>query len=69
MKRLALTLGIGYVILAQVGRAKEAAGIYTCECYPDCWCKKRGLSLLRWVFPRFRHFPVRDEWQKQQLDV
>ena len=69
MKRLALALGIGYVILALGGRAKDAAGVYTCECYPDCWCKKLGLSLFRWVFPRIQHFPVRDEWQKQQLDA
>jgi hypothetical protein len=48
------------LILALVGRAKEAAGVYTCECYADCWCKKPGLSLFRWVFPRFHHFPVTD---------
>jgi len=40
VKRLVLALAIGYVILALVGRATEAAGVYTCECYPDCWCKK-----------------------------
>jgi hypothetical protein len=49
-----------YVLLALVGRAKEAAGIYRCECYADCWCKKPGLNLFRWVFPRFHHFPVND---------
>ena len=42
------------------GRAKEAAGIYACECYADCWCKKPGLSLFRWVFPRFHHLPVNE---------
>jgi hypothetical protein len=68
VKRLALALAIGYVILALVIRAKEAAGVYTCACYPDCWCKKPGLSLFRWVFPRFHRFPVDDAWQKQQLD-
>lgn len=69
VKRLALALAIGYVVLALVGRGKEAAGVYTCECYPDCWCKKPGLSLFRWVFPRFHLSPVRDEWQKRQLDA
>lgn len=58
VKRLLLAIAVGYMLLALVGRAKEAAGIYTCECYVDCWCKKPGLSLFRWVFPRFHHFPV-----------
>jgi len=61
MKRLVLASAVGYVLLALVGRAKEAAGIYACECYADCWCKKPGLSLFRWVFPRFHHLPVNDE--------
>jgi hypothetical protein len=60
VKRVALAIAIGYLVLALVGRAKEAAGVYTCECYEDCWCKKPGLSLFRWVFPRFHHFPVND---------
>ena len=64
MKRLVLAFAIGYLILALAARAKEAAGLLTCECYPDCWCKKPGLSLFRWVFPRFHHFPVRDDWPK-----
>ena len=61
MKGLLLAMAVGYVLLALVGRAKEAAGIYTCECYAGCWCKKPGLSLFRWVFPRFHHLPVSDE--------
>lgn len=68
MKRLVLALAIGYVILALVGRAKEAAGVYTCECYPDCWCKKPGLSLFRWVFPRFHDFPANKRLRKRQPD-
>jgi hypothetical protein len=60
MKRLVLAIAVGYVLLALVGRAKETARIYTCECYQDCWCKKPGLSLFRWVFPRFHHLPVND---------
>jgi hypothetical protein len=58
MKRLVLAIAVGYVLLALVGLAKEAVGIYACECYADCWCKKPGLSLFRWVFPRFHHLPV-----------
>ena len=54
MKRIAVSLLLGYVFLALVGRAKEAVGLQTCGCDPDCWCKKPGLSLFRWVFP-YRH--------------
>jgi len=47
-----------------------AAGLITCECYPDCWCRKPGrLSLFRWVFPQFHHNPGLEEWKKQQLDI
>ena len=41
----------------------------TCSCYPDCWCKKPGLSLFRWVFPRFHHNPGIEAWEKRQLDL
>ena len=61
MKRLVPAIAVGYILVAVVGRAKEAAGIYTCEYYAHCWCKKPGLNLFRWVFPRFHHFPVSDE--------
>jgi hypothetical protein len=53
-----MSLTLGYVLFAVVGRVMEAAGLRTCECYPDCWCKKPGLSVFRWVFPRFHHFPA-----------
>jgi hypothetical protein len=68
VKRIVLSLALGYVILALVGRAKEAAGIMTCDCYADCWCRKPGLSVFRWVFPRFHRNPGLEVWKKQQLD-
>ena len=68
MKRLVLSLVLGYVLLALVGRASEAAGLRTCGCDPDCWCKKPGLSLFRWVFPRFHSNAGLEAWKKQQLD-
>jgi hypothetical protein len=55
MKKLLLVLGFAYLFLALIGRAQEAMGMRTCECYPDCWCKRPGLSVFRWVFPRFHH--------------
>ena len=69
VKRLLVAFVIGYVALALVSRAREAAGLLTCSCYPDCWCKKPGLSLFRWVFPRFHHNPEIEAWKKRQLDL
>jgi hypothetical protein len=69
VKRLLVALAIGYVFLALVSRAREAAGLLTCSCYPDCWCRKPGLSLFRWVFPRFHHNPVIEAWKERQLDL
>lgn len=43
---------IGYVALALYTRMREATGARTCACEADCWCKKPGLTLFRWVFPR-----------------
>jgi hypothetical protein len=64
-KRLLFALAIGYVILALLNRAREAAGLLTCSCYSDCWCKRPGLSLFRWVIPRFHHNPEIEAWKKQ----
>ena len=68
MRRLILSVALGYVTLALIARAREAAGLMTCDCYPDCWCRMPGLSLFRWVFPRFHHNPGIEAWKKQQLD-
>lgn len=57
MKKLAAALVLGYVTLALYYRAREAAGLLTCDCYPDCWCRKPGLSIFRWVFPRNHNNP------------
>ena len=66
MKRAILALLTGYVVLALVTRAKEAAGFYTCECDADCWCRKPGLSLFRWVFPRWHKNVALAEWKRTQ---
>jgi hypothetical protein len=52
MKRvLGLAAGL-YLAAALVGLARERMGLVTCGCADDCWCKRPGLSLFRWVFPR-----------------
>lgn len=68
MKRLIASVIVGYVVIALFTRAKEAAGLLSCECYPDCWCRTPGLSLFRWVFPQFHHNPGLEAWKRQQLE-
>ena len=57
---------IGYVLLALVTRAREAAGVYTCGCDGDCWCRTPGLSLFRWVFPRRHRNRAVTAWKAAQ---
>jgi hypothetical protein len=68
MRRALISLVVGYLVLALVSKAREAAGLLSCDCYPDCWCRKPGLSMFRWVFPRFHHNPALEAWEKQQFD-
>ena len=49
--RLAIPAYLGAAIM---GRVMESRGAIRCACRDDCWCKKPGLSLFRWVFP-YRH--------------
>ena len=53
-RRVLLGLLRVYLLFALVGRFVEGMGAVTCGCPSDCWCKRPGLSLFRWVFP-FRH--------------
>jgi hypothetical protein len=66
MKRTILAIAIGYVVLGLVTRAREATGAYTCGCDPDCWCKIPGLSLFRWVFPRFHRNQALADWKAKR---
>lgn len=51
MRRLVVALFGLYVGAALLGHARERRGGLTCECSPECWCKRPGLSLFRWVLP------------------
>ncbi len=46
-----------YIIAALLTRAAEAKGVprFQCGCEPDCWCKRPGPSLFRWVTPSRKH--------------
>ena len=68
MRKALAALALAYILLALYYRAREAAGFMTCDCYPDCWCRKRGLSVFRWVFPRYHHNPGIEAWKNRQLD-
>jgi hypothetical protein len=65
VKKVVAVVVLGYVGLALYYRAREAAGLLRCDCYPDCWCRKPGLSIFRWVFPRYHHNPGIDAWKEQ----
>lgn len=54
MKRVILVVHGGYLLLAVGNKVAEAAGAMRCGCANDCWCKRPGLNLFRWVFP-WRH--------------
>jgi hypothetical protein len=54
MKRLLVGVIHLYLLFAVIGRFVERMGAVECGCGDDCWCKRSGLSLFRWVFP-FKH--------------
>jgi hypothetical protein len=42
-------------------------GVVECGCKPDCWCKRAGLNLFRWVIlPRLHRLWTAEE--KEALD-
>lgn len=51
MKRVAGWLVASYLGAAVSGLVREQLGMVSCGCADDCWCKRPGLSLFRWVFP------------------
>lgn len=40
-----------YLALAVLGHAKERRGDLRCHCAAECWCKRPGIALFRWVLP------------------
>jgi len=69
MRRIFWSLLLSYVLLGLITRVREAAGAYTCGCDPDCWCKAPGLSLFRWVFPRFHRNREFEAWKKRHSET
>jgi hypothetical protein len=56
IRRALLALTALKAAAAAIGHACEHAGAVACGCSEECWCKRPGLSALRWVFP-FRRTP------------
>lgn len=56
MRRIILGIIGLYVLAALVTTAAEKTGAWKrCGCEPECWCRKPGLSLFRWVVPVSKH--------------
>jgi hypothetical protein len=68
MKRLLMLTAACYLFAALIARLLENAGMYECGCDADCWCKRPGLSLFGWVFPRGHKGSWTSE-QKRELDL
>jgi hypothetical protein len=60
-KGLLVVVG-AYVAVAGGTRVAEALGARCCGCPEDCWCRRPGVSLFRWVFP-WRHKLLEPETQ------
>jgi hypothetical protein len=66
MKRAVLVLVGGFLLVAVGNKAAEAAGAVTCDCAVDCWCRRAGPNVFRWVFP-WGHRSAHTTEKKAQL--
>jgi hypothetical protein len=64
--RFLQAMTLGYVLLAILTKAQEARGAYICGCDEDSWCKRPGLSLFRWVLPRWHKNQAIAAWKASQ---
>ena len=57
MRRPLRIIMFGVLFAALVTLGLERAGLdrFRCACSPDCWCKKPGLNLFRWITPGSWH--------------
>jgi hypothetical protein len=56
MKRIILGIVGLYLLAAIVTTLLERSGRWKrCGCEPECWCKKPGIGLFRWVVPKRTH--------------
>ena len=57
MRRILLGLLGGYVLAGVITSVAEINGVLgrSCGCVPDCWCKRPGMNMFRWVTPKSFH--------------
>jgi hypothetical protein len=46
-----------FLFFAILGHFLERVGATRCGCVEECWCKRPGLALFRWVIPWGHRFP------------
>jgi hypothetical protein len=56
VKRIVVAVVGLYLLAAIATTLVEASGLgRQCGCEPECWCKRPGLRLFRWVTPKSMH--------------
>ena len=48
-------LGVAYAGAVIATKELERRGALRCDCDPACWCRRPGLSLLKWTLPIGQH--------------
>jgi hypothetical protein len=61
VSRVLKFMAVGYVVVGLIALSLERTGVYACRCEPECWCRRPGLSVFRWVFPRFPRLPSHED--------
>jgi len=69
MRRIVVRVVGLYLLFAVIGRFVEEMGAVECGCKADCWCKRPGVSLFRWVFPRRHHVWTAEEKEALEKQV
>jgi hypothetical protein len=62
MKRSLGIVAMGVLLAAAITLGLEKAGLsrLRCACSQECWCKRPGLNLFRWITPGRWHSIAHD---------
>lgn len=67
MRRGALVVLAGYLLVALGNKFVEKMGGIGCACAVECWCQNPGFSFFRWVFP-WGHRAAREHEDQAPMD-
>jgi len=72
MRRILLRTAVLYLLLAAGTRVADALGLggrrLRCGCEDSCWCKRPGLTVVRWVTPgRWHDIGLTSEEKRSQV--